>query len=102
MKFPPLSCGAALTRSISAVPPTISIIRRNHALTRRTAQSQDLVYLLTALFALASVLGGDVDLLYGSLLYSQLAFGSGILAYASLFQPIFHVSQSHALATALE
>ena len=97
MEFPPLSCGAALTRSISAVPPTISIIRRNHSLTRRTAHSQDLVYLLTALFALASVLESD-----RYLLQSQLAFGSGILAYAGLFQPIFHVSQSHALATALE
>ena len=97
MEFPPLSCGAALTRSISAVPPTISIIRRNHSLTHRTAHSQDLVYLLTALFALSSVLDWD-----GALLFSQLAFGSGILAYAGLFQPIFHVSQSHALATALE
>ena len=55
------------------------------------------MYLLTALFALASVLGSD-----GALLTSQLAFGSGILAYAGLFQPIFHVSQSHALATALK
>ena len=55
------------------------------------------MYLLTALFALTSVLQHD-----GELLFSQLAFGSGILAYAGLFQPIFHVSQSHALATALE
>ena len=55
------------------------------------------MYLLTALFGLASVVGGDFNLLQ-----SQLAFGSGILAYAGLFQPIFHVSQSHALATALE
>ena len=58
---------------------------------------QDLVYLLSTLFALASVLGNG-----GALLVNQLAFGSGVLAYAGLFQPIFHVSQSHALATALE
>ena len=55
------------------------------------------MYLLTALFALASVLQYDFQLLF-----NQLAFGSGILAYAGLFQPIFHVSQSHALVTALE
>ena len=57
------------------------------------------MYLLTALFALRSVLGSDGDY---DILQSQLAFGSGIFAYAGLFQPIFHVSQSHALATALE
>ena len=61
------------------------------------------MYLLTALFALRSVLATNLrPQLATSLLTSQLAFGSGILAYAGLFQPIFHVSQSHALATALE
>ena len=48
---------------------------------------QDLVYLLSTRFALASVLLEDFELLG-----NQLAFGSGVLAYAGLFQPIFHVS----------
>ena len=58
------------------------------------------MYLLTAFFAVASVISAEYSV--SALLSSDLVFGSGILAYAGLFQPIFHVSQSHALATALE
>ena len=57
---------------------------------------QDLVYLLSTLFALASVMESDVNLLR-----SQFAFGSDVLAYAGLFQPIFHVSTYQWMAEAL-